>query len=82
MRSWEQVLRKYPRGTQGCRDLCFGGFNTYRGSAMRGVAMNVLALTPVGMKLCTLHHNCAILLYIGDGPMLQYTLYYFLGTHS
>ena len=24
-----QVLRKYLQGTQGRRDLCFGGFSTY-----------------------------------------------------
>ena len=39
------------------------------GSAMRGIALNVLALTIVGMKLCMLHHNSAILVYIGDLPM-------------
>ena len=26
VRFWEQVLKKYPRGTQDRRDLCFGGF--------------------------------------------------------
>ena len=35
----------------------------------------VLTLTLVGMKLCMLHHKSAILLYIGDLPMLQYTLF-------
>ena len=31
----------------------------------------VFTLTLVGMKLCMLHHNSAILLYIHDFPMLQ-----------
>jgi hypothetical protein len=52
------------------------------GSAMRGITLNVLTLTPVGMKLCMLHHNFAMFLYISDLPMLQYTLYYFLGAQS
>ena len=52
------------------------------GSAMRGIALNVLTLTLVGMKLCMLRHNFALFLYIRDLPMLQYTLYYFLGTQS
>ena len=52
------------------------------GSARRGIALNVLTLAPVGMKLCILHHNFAQFLYIRDLPMLQYTLYYFLGTQS
>ena len=30
MRFWGQVLWNYLWGTQGIRDLCFGGFNTYR----------------------------------------------------
>ena len=52
------------------------------GSAMRGIALSVLTLTLVGMKLCMLHRNFARFLYIHDIPMLQYTLYYFLGTQS
>ena len=52
------------------------------GSAMRGNARNVLTLTLVGMKLCVLHHNSEIFLYIGDLSRLQYTLYYFLGTQA
>ena len=52
------------------------------GSAMRGIALNVLTLTLVGMKLCMLHHNSAIFLYIGDLSILQYTVDHFLGTHS
>ena len=52
------------------------------GRAMRGIAPNVLTLTLAGMKLCMLHHNSAIFLYISDLSMLQYTLYSFLGTHS
>ena len=52
------------------------------GSAMRGIALSVLTLTLVGMKLCMLHRNCALFLYIRDLRMLQYTLYYFLGTQS
>ena len=43
-------------------------------STMRSIALNALTLTLVGMKLCMLHHNSAILLYIHDLPMLQYTL--------
>ena len=31
------------------------------GSAMRGIALNVLTLTLVGMKLCMLHPNFAML---------------------
>ena len=54
----------------------------FMGSAMRGIALSVLTLTLVGMKLCMLHHNFALFLYIHDLPMLQYTLYYFLGTQS
>ena len=50
------------------------------GSAMRGIALSVLTLTLVGMKLCMF--NFALFLYIRDLPMLQYTLYYFLGTQS
>ena len=34
----------------------------------------------VGIKLYMLNHNSATLLYIRDFPMLQYALYYFLGT--
>ena len=49
---------------------------------MRGIALKVLTLTLLAMKLCMLHHNSAILLYISDLSMLQYTLYYFLGTQS
>ena len=49
---------------------------------MRGIALNVLTFTHVGMKLYMLHHNSAIFLYIVDLSMLQYTLYYFLGTQS
>ena len=52
------------------------------GSAMRGIALSVLTLTLVGMKLCMLHPNFALFLYIRDLPMLQYTIYYFLGTQS
>ena len=52
------------------------------GSAMRGIALHVLTLTLVGMKWCMLHHNFAMFLYIGDLPMLQYTLYYFPGIQS
>ena len=52
------------------------------GSAMRGIALNAFTLTLVGTKLCMLHHNFAMFLYIGDLPMLQYTLYHFLGTQS
>ena len=52
------------------------------GSAMRGIALSVLTLTLVGMKLCMLPRNFALFLYIRDLPMLQYTLYYFLGTQS
>ena len=36
------------------------------GSAMRGIALNALTLTLVGMKLCMLHHNFALFLYIRD----------------
>ena len=43
------------------------------GSAMRGIALNVLTLTLVGMKLCMLHHNFAMFLHISDLHMLQYT---------
>ena len=35
-----------------------------------------------GVKLCMLHCNFALFLYIRDLPMLQYTLYYFLGKQS
>ena len=52
------------------------------GSAMRGIVLSVLTFTLVGMKLCMLHRNFALFLYIRDLPMLQYTLYYFLGTQS
>ena len=52
------------------------------GSAMRGIAPSVLTLKLVGMKLCMLHRNFALFLCICDLPMLQYTLYYFLGTQS
>ena len=52
------------------------------GGAIRGIALNLLTLTLVGMNLRMLHHNSAILLYIGGLPILQYTLYYFLGTQS
>ena len=52
------------------------------GSAMRSIALNVLTLTLVEMKLCMLPHNSVILLYLYDLPMLQYTLYHFLGTQS
>ena len=48
------------------------------GTAMRGIALIVLTLTVV-VKLCMLHHNFAMFLYIGDLPMLQYTPYHFLG---
>ena len=47
---------------------------------MRGIALNVLTLTLVGMKSYMLHHTSAIFLYIGDLSMLQYTQYYFLET--
>ena len=40
------------------------------GSAMRGIAPSVLTLTTVGMKLCMLHRNFALSLYICDLPML------------
>ena len=43
------------------------------GSARRGIALNVLTLTLVGMKLCMLHHNFVMFLYIRDLPMQQYT---------
>ena len=49
---------------------------------MRGIALSVLTLTLVGMKLFMLHRNFALFVYIRDLPMLQYTLYYFLGTQS
>ena len=52
------------------------------GSAMRGIALSVLTLTLVGMKLCMLHRNFALFLYIRDVPMLQYTRYFFLGRQS
>ena len=52
------------------------------GSAKKGIALNVLTLTLVEMKLCMLHRNFAAPLYICDLPVLQYTLYYFLGTQS
>ena len=52
------------------------------GSAMRGIALSVLTLTLIGMRLCMLHRNFALFLYIPDLPMLQYTLYYFLGRRS
>ena len=42
----------------------------FLGSAPRGVALNALTITPTGTKLCMLHHNFAIFLYIGDLPML------------
>ena len=51
-------------------------------NAIRGIALSALTLTLVGMKLCMLHRNVAPFLHICDLPMLQYTLYYFLGTQS
>ena len=39
------------------------------GSAMRGIALSVLTLKLVGMKLCMLHRNFALFLYICDLPM-------------
>ena len=52
------------------------------GNEMRGIALSVLTLTLVEMKLCMLHRNFALFLYIRDLPMLQYILYYFFGTQS
>ena len=40
------------------------------GSAMRSIALNALTLTFVGMKLCNLHDNPLILLYLCSLPLL------------
>ena len=49
---------------------------TVVGSAMRNVVLDVLTLTLVGMKLCMLHHNSPILLYLYELPIFYNTPYY------
>ena len=45
------------------------------GSAMRGIALDVLTLTLVAMKLCKLHHNFAIFLCISNLSIVTFPCY-------